>query len=171
MITKYYVKVTPQQRKLAFTVIRHPDWTAAQCLEAAGYALSTQRKKPGSTIAGMGTQAAIVEELDKVGATSELAAKRLREALDYQKVQRLVVSGGKGCPSTVEAYTDIDNAGRLAAIDQLAKLRGWVSSNPQIVVQIVNVMETVGLKYVPMDRMGDYLRDVGTSFGESNGRR
>jgi len=141
-----------------------------RCLVEAGYKPTTATKQPGRAIEAAGTQQAIAEECEKVGATPELAAKRLREALDCLKVQRIVVSGGKGEPSEVKTFTDVDNAGRLAAIETLAKLRGWANSNPQVAVQIVNAMETVGAKYIPPEKMGDYLREVGTHLWGGSGR-
>ena len=164
MKARLSIRVTRKQRRLAFIVLKHPEWTAGRCLVEAGYKPTTATKQPGRAIEAAGTQQAIAEEFDKAGATPELAAKRLREALDCQKVQRLVVSGGKGEPSEVQTFVDVDNAGRLAAIEQVAKLRGWVSSNSQLAIQFVNVMESVGAKYVPAEKMGDYLRDVGNSL-------
>ena len=166
MKARLSIRATRKQRRLAFIVLKHPEWPAGRCLQEAGYKSTTATKQPGRAIEAAGTQQAITEELDRAGVTPELAAKRLREALDCQKVQRLVVSGGKGSPSKVESFTDIDNSGRLAAIETLAKLRGWVKADTQVVVQIVNVMESVGAKYVPAEKMGDYLRDVGNSLAE-----
>lgn len=121
-----YVRVTRQQRALALIVVKNPTWTAKDCLLKAGYKFSLAFHAATRTIMQEGTQKAIAELLDKHGVTEEHLLKRLKEATDYLKVQRLTVSGGKGAPSSVEEFTDIDNAGRLAAVELGLKMRGMV---------------------------------------------
>ena len=146
-----YVYVTRQQRRLAMLVLAHPDWSAARCLTEAGYSYQTKRHAAGRTIAALGTQQAIGEILDEAGATPSKMALRLAEGLDYKKTQRLAVSMGKGEPSEVQEFEDVDNAGRLAAAMHVAELRGLRKSGTDIRVQVqVNVLDQIGKELFPL---------------------
>ena len=82
---------------------------------------------------------------------AKLVRKSFREmnrALAAERVQRLVVPGGKGEAASVEQFTDIDFSTRLQAADMLLKVaaiypsRAAVTGDPSAPQGIVNVNVT-----------------------------
>lgn len=88
-----------------------------------------------------GTVAEINRLLAKGGISDELFAKRLKEALDYEETK---FWEGRAVADVV------DNAGRLRALEFVAKLKGWLRDPGEVekVTTIVQVLVPVVCKYV-----------------------
>lgn len=150
---------TAKQRKLAELRVANPTASNEELVKQT-HSVSTARHAANRMINAKGTQDEIQRILTKAGISDGLVARRLKEALSYKKVQRIKLGSAKEGNETIETFVDIDNAGRLSAVETAAKLKGWLKDEQdaqKVYVLIVAQLVPLIAPFVIPEKRGELM--------------